>query len=248
MTAFTIYPAIDLRRGRVVRLEYGDPDRQTVFSDDPVVVAQNWIAQGATWLHVVNLDGAFAEAGRDNWDNLPRLAALGAAVQFGGGLRQMADVDRALDLGASRVILGTAAAEQPALVARAVERYGAHRIVAGLDARDGQIKIRGWRSQAAFSALELARRMADLGLRTAVHTDIGRDGVLTGVNVAASAELARSSGLEVIASGGAAALDDVRRAVALASEGLGGLIIGRALYDGRIDLAQAIAIANGQAQ
>jgi phosphoribosylformimino-5-aminoimidazole carboxamide ribotide isomerase len=243
VTSFTIYPAIDLRHGRVVRLEYGDPERQTVFSDDPIVVAEDWVAQGATWLHVVNLDGAFEEAGRSNWDYLPGLAALGARVQFGGGLRHMADIDRALELGAARVILGTAAVENPDLLARAVERHGPDCIVAGLDARDGQIKIRGWSSDAALSALDLARKMAGLGLRTAIHTDIGRDGVLTGVNAAASAGLARGSGLQVIASAGAASLDDVRMAKALATDGLCGLVIGRALYDGRIDLAQAITIA-----
>jgi phosphoribosylformimino-5-aminoimidazole carboxamide ribotide isomerase len=167
-------------------------------------------------------------------------------LQFGGGLRRMADVDRALDLGATRVILGTAAAENPQLVAQALERHGPERIVAGLDARDGQIKIRGWRDDAALSAMDLARQMAGLGLRTAIHTDISRDGVLTGVNAAASAALARGSGLEVIASGGVASLDDVRRAKALAGDGLSGLIIGRALYDGRIDLAQALAIAEEQ--
>lgn len=243
MTNFTIYPAIDLRHGRVVRLEYGDPRRQTVFSDDPIVVAQGWIAQGATWLHVVNLDGAFEEAGRDNWGHLPGLAALGARVQFGGGLRRMADVDRALDLGATRVILGTAAVENPDLVAQAVGRHGPDRIVAGLDAREGRIKIRGWRDDAALNALDLARQMAGLGLQTAIHTDIGRDGVLTGVNAAASARLARDSGLEVIASGGAASLDDVRTAQALARDGLCGLVVGRALYDGRIELARAITLA-----
>jgi phosphoribosylformimino-5-aminoimidazole carboxamide ribotide isomerase len=243
MTTLTIYPAIDLRNGRVVRLEYGDPRRQTVFSDDPMLVAQRWIAHGASWLHVVNLDGAFEETGRDNWELLSRLTSLQVRVQFGGGLRRMADVERALELGATRVILGTAAVENPDLVAQALVRHGADRIVAGLDARDGQIKIRGWRNDGALSALDLARQMAGLGLRTAIHTDISRDGVLTGVNAAASAALARGSGLAVIASGGVASLDDVRQAMALVGDGVSGLIIGRALYDGRIDLAQALAIA-----
>jgi len=243
MTSFTIYPAIDLRYGRVVRLEYGDPERQTVFSDDPIVVARSWIEQGAEWLHVVNLDGAFEEAGRENWDLLPQLAKLGTKVQFGGGLRAMEDVERALDAGASRVILGTAAVKKPALVEETIRRYGPERVAVGLDARDGQIKIRGWRSDAALSVLDLARQMAALGLQTAIHTDIGRDGVLTGVNAAASADLARVSGLEVIASGGVASLEDIRGAKALARDGVSGVITGRALYDGRIDLAQAIAVA-----
>jgi phosphoribosylformimino-5-aminoimidazole carboxamide ribotide isomerase len=244
MTTFTIYPAIDLRHGRVVRLEYGDPKRQTVFSDDPVVVARSWIDQGATWLHVVNLDGAFDEAGRQNWELLPQLATLGAKLQFGGGLRQMEDIERALDAGVSRLILGTAAVKSPALVAQTVERYGPGLVAAGLDAKGGQIKIRGWRSDTARSALDLARQMAGLGLRTAIHTDIARDGVLTGVNAAASAALARHSGLDVIASGGVASPEDVRQTKTMMGDGVCGVIIGRALYDGRVDLAQAIAIAN----
>jgi phosphoribosylformimino-5-aminoimidazole carboxamide ribotide isomerase len=248
MKDFTIYPAIDLREGKVVRLEFGDPERQTVFSDDPLVVAQGWIDQGAAWLHIVNLDGAFDESGKDNWGMLPRLAALGASVQFGGGLRQMADVDRALALGVDRVILGTAAVEDPDLLAQCVTRYGPGSIVAGLDARQGQVQIRGWRSDAALSALALAQQMAGLGLRLALHTDIGRDGVLTGLNAAASAELARASGLQVIASGGVASLDDIRRAKALSAGGLCGVVIGRALYDGRIQLAQALAIGEGATQ
>jgi phosphoribosylformimino-5-aminoimidazole carboxamide ribotide isomerase len=244
MTPFTIYPAIDLRHGRVVRLEYGDPDRQTVFSDDPLIVAGTWIEHGATWLHVVNLDGAFEEAGSKNWQLLPRLVTLGAKVQFGGGLRDMDTIKRALGMGVSRVILGTAAVKNPDLVPQTIAQFGPEQVAAGLDARDGQIKIRGWRSDAAQSALELANQMADMGLRTAIHTDISRDGVLTGVNAAASANLARSSGLEVIASGGAASLEDVHRAKSALMDGVVGLIIGRALYDGRIDLARAVAVAN----
>ena len=243
MKTFTIYSAIDLHHGQVVRLLHGDPNRQTVFSDDPVTMARAWIDQGAEWLHVVNLDGAFEEIGRENWDLLPGLAKLGANVQFGGGLRTMADVERALECGVARVILGTAAVNRPNLVVEAIEQFGPNQVVVALDASDGQVKIRGWRSDAAQSALELARQMAKLGLRTAIHTDIGRDGVLTGVNGTASADLARRTGLAVIASGGVASLDDVRRAKALMSEGLSGLIIGRALYDGRISLSQALALA-----
>ncbi|MGD2078211.1 MAG: 1-(5-phosphoribosyl)-5-[(5-phosphoribosylamino)methylideneamino]imidazole-4-carboxamide isomerase [Chloroflexota bacterium] len=243
MTKFTIYPAIDLRNGRVVRLEHGDPERQTVFSDDPVVVAQSWIDQGAQWLHVVNLDGAFEEGGSANWDLLPDVVLLDAKIQFGGGLRHIEDVGRALDLGVDRVILGTAAVQNPDLVVQAIRRYGPQRVAVGLDAKDGQIRIRGWRSDTALGTLHLARQMASLGVRMAVHTDIDRDGVLTGVNAVASAELARSSGLNVIASGGVASLDDVRRSKALSDDGVAGLIIGRALYDGRVDLGQAISIA-----
>lgn len=246
MMAFTVYPAIDLRRGRVVRLEYGDPDRQTIFSDDPVEMAKQWSDQGAEWLHVVNLDGAFEESGQQNWQYLPRMTRIGPSVQFGGGLRAMEDVKRALDMGASRVVLGTAAVKNPQLVEDSIRHFGVERVAVGLDAREGRIRIRGWRNDASWSALDLAQHMAQIGLQTAIHTDIGRDGVLTGVNAAASADLARSSGLKVIASGGVASLEDVRLAKTMQAEGLTGVIVGRALYDGRIDLPQAVGIAKGQ--
>lgn len=243
MTSFTIYPAIDLRHGRVVRLEQGDPRRQTSFHDDPLFVAQSWIAQGARWLHVINLDGAFEQAGRENWEILPELTRLKAKIQFGGGLRTGGDIERAFTLGVTRVILGTAAVEDPQLVAAAIRRYGAQRVTVALDARAGQINVRGWQSQSTLSLLDLARQLLPLGLRTVIHTDIGRDGLLTGLNVSASAELARQTGLEVIASGGLATLDDIRRAKNQADPRLAGVIIGRAIYDGRVDLSQAIALA-----
>ena len=238
---FTVYPAIDLRRGRVVRLEQGDPERQTTFGRDPVAVAARWLEAGATWLHVVNLDGAFAEGGEANWDLLPRLAESGALIQFGGGIRSPADMERAFASGVARVILGTVAIEQPELVAQAVAAYGPERVVVGIDARDGRVKTRGWQAEGGISAVALAQRMAGRGVTTAIHTDISRDGVLTGVNAAASATLAQKSGLRVIASGGVASLADVRAAAAYANQGVAGVITGRALYEGRLDLAEAIA-------
>lgn len=237
---FTIFPAIDLRDGRVVRLKYGDPHQQTVFADNPVTAAQRWIAAGGTWLHVVNLDGAFDEKGAANWHVLPQLTQLGVNVQFGGGVRTLTDVERALTAGATRVILGTAAVENSQIVAEAMAQFGRDTIVVGLDARDGIAKTRGWQTSSGLHVHDLGRQMAELGVRTVIHTDIGRDGVLTGVNWQASQALAQASGLEVIASGGVASLEDIR--ACLAAERISGVITGRAIYDGRLDLAKALEL------
>lgn len=242
---FDIYPAIDLRRGRVVRLQWGDPDRETAYGDDPSAVARRWLAAGARWLHVVNLDGAFAETGGDNWAALAQITALEAQVQFGGGLRTMADVARAFDAGVTRIVLGTAALDTPELAAEAVARFRAARVAVGIDARDGLVRTRGWQTITAVTPVDLARTMAAAGIRTAIYTDISRDGVLGGVNVADTAALAAASGLSVIASGGVRSLADVAALQARASEGIGGVIIGRALYEGQVDLAAALTIAAG---
>lgn len=239
---FTIFPAIDLRNGRVVRLQYGDPNQQTVFSDDPVAMAEKWLAAGAEWLHVVNLDGAFDEAGAANWAMLPHLTALPVQVQFGGGVRTLDDIERVIEAGAARVILGTTAIEKPALLGQAVAHFGAKRIVVGIDARDGRVQTRGWLQDTAVTPIDLGRRARALGVKTAVYTDINRDGVLTGVNAAATAELAQATGLGVIASGGVAALADVQRCVDLADKGVVGVILGRAIYDGRVNLQEAIVL------
>ena len=237
---FVIYPAIDLRNGRVVRLQHGDPNRQTTFSDDPVAMAQKWVAAGATWLHVVNLDGAFAEAGTANWQILPQLTQQGAKVQFGGGVRSLADVERVLGMGVARVILGTVAIEQPEMVAEAIAQFGADKIAVGIDARDGVVKTRGWLQETGTSPIELGRMMQATGVQTIIYTDISRDGVLAGVNVANTVELAQETGLRVIASGGVASLQDVERTLAVVDKGVVGVITGRALYDGRLDLHEAI--------
>ncbi len=269
----TIFPAIDLRRGQVVRLRQGDAAAQTVYGDDPAAVAKQWAGQGARWLHVVNLDGALTprpsllcagegEAGEsliprppflcagegetDGAFNLRRLAEIRAAVdvpiQFGGGLRTADDVATALRLGATRVVLGTAAVRRPQVVADAIARFGAAQIVVGIDARDGWVATHGWQETSALDVLTVARRMAGLGVLRVVFTDIARDGMLTGVNVAASAELARASGLRVIASGGVASLDDIRALAAHVSDGVEGVIVGQALYTGAVDLAKALEV------
>lgn len=242
-----VFPAIDLRRGRCVRLRQGRAEAETVYDDDPAAVARRWVEQGAAWLHVVNLDGAFGEGTRRL--NLQRLSEIReavpkAAIQFGGGVRSLADVETALGLGATRVVLGTAAVENPALVAEAVARFGAERIVAGIDARDGRVATHGWREASDTTATALGRAMRRRGVVRAVYTDIARDGMLTGVNVAATAALARATGLRVIASGGVArlkAVDDMARL--RAEPGIEGVIVGQALYTGALSLPEALRLA-----
>jgi len=241
-----VYPAIDMRGGRCVRLRQGDFAAETVFADDPADAARRWVDEGAAWLHVVNLDGALGEVGADS----PNLAALErilrvvpAPVQFGGGVRSLGDVARLLGLGVARVILGTVAVRQPEVVAEAVAQHGAERVAVGIDARDGRVTVQGWTEAAETTAPELAARMAALGVRHAIYTDVGRDGMLVGVNVEGTVGLARASGLQVIASGGVASLDDVRALKAREDEGIAGVIIGMALYRGAIRLPEALAVA-----
>lgn len=251
-----VFPAIDLRCGRCVRLQQGRVEAETVYDDDPAAVARRWVAQGAEWLHVVNLDGALGELHNTQPAsappvNLRRLAEIRQAVpktpiQFGGGLRSLADVETALRLGAMRVVLGTAAVQNPALVAEAVKRFGATRIVAGIDARDGQVATHGWRQMAGTTAATLGREMRQQGVCRAVYTDIMRDGMLSGVNVEATAALARETGLLAIASGGVAALEDVVRLKEQAHAGIEGVVIGQALYTGTVSLAEALQAARGE--
>jgi phosphoribosylformimino-5-aminoimidazole carboxamide ribotide isomerase len=243
-----LFPAIDLRRGRCVRLRQGDPEMETVYGDDPAAVARHWVAEGATWLHVVNLDGALEDA-QAAAANLRALGAIlqsvGVPVQFGGGLRTLDDLARALDMGVARVILGTAAVRDQALVSAAVARFGSGRIVAGIDARDGLVAIRGWRETTGVRATELGRELRSLGIERAVYTDIRRDGMLAGPNLAAIAALPDETGLRVIASGGIAHLEDLQALRAL-GEAIEGAIIGQALYTGALNLRAALAQAGGQ--
>ena len=240
LSKFTIFPAIDLRNGRVVRLEQGDPDRETVFGTDPAKMARRWLRAGAEWLHVVNLDGAFDEAGAANWAALPALTQLGAKVQFGGGIRTMDDISRALDLNVTRVILGTVAIENPVLVGEAIDQFGKDKIAVGIDARNGRVKTRGWMKDTAVNPVDLGKAMKERGVKTIVYTDIGRDGVLGGVDVQATVQLSQVTGLQVIASGGVASIEDIRRCRDQAEHGLVGVITGRAIYDGRLDLEEAL--------
>jgi phosphoribosylformimino-5-aminoimidazole carboxamide ribotide isomerase len=244
-----VFPAIDLRRGRCVRLRQGRAEDETVYDEDPAAAASRWVARGAEWLHVVNLDGAFGETAGDAGRpiNLQRLVEIQAAVagtpiQFGGGIRSLADVDTALKLGATRAIVGTVAVQKPDLVAEAVARFGAERIVVGIDARDGQVATHGWLGTSDTTAIALGREMRSRGVVRVVYTDIARDGMLTGVNLEATAALARETGLQVIASGGVASLEDVARLQA--QDGVEGVIIGQALYTGAVSLADAIRAAH----
>ena len=240
-----VYPAIDLRGGKVVRLEEGDPARQTTYSSDPLAVAQKWRQAGAAWLHVINLDGAFGEAS-DNLALLPELAALGLHVQFGGGIRSLADAERALATGASRVVLGTLAAEDPDAMREAIRRFGPDAVAAALDARGQRVATHGWQTASEWTPAELGKRFAGMGAVHALYTDISRDGNLRGVNVTATAALARETGLAVIASGGVASLADVA-ALRAADAPIAGVIIGRALYTGAVALADALDTAgNGE--
>ena len=238
-----IYPAIDLRGGRCVRLQQGDFARETVYADDPVEAAGRWAAEGAAWLHVVNLDGALGRSGEANLAALARIRrAVDLPIQFGGGLRSVEDVDRVLGLGVARVILGTVAIREPEVVREALARYGAERIAVGIDARDGRVAIAGWVDVSEVEAVDLGRRMAALGVQRVVYTDVARDGMLTGPNVPATAALARETGLRVIASGGVSSLDDLEQLAAHAADGIDGVIVGMALYEGRLTLPEALAL------
>jgi phosphoribosylformimino-5-aminoimidazole carboxamide ribotide isomerase len=237
MTDFIVYPAIDLRGGKVVRLAQGDLARQTIYSDDPAATARRWLDAGAKWLHVVNLDGSFGEAGVANAYALEQIVATGAQVQLGGGMRSLADIERVIALGVARAIIGTAAVENPELVPAALARFGQQRIGAGIDARDGRVRVRGWVEDTGIDTITLGAQMRAAGVELAVFTDVGRDGIGTGVNVEATVALAQATGLQVIASGGVAAAADVHR---VRDAGLAGVIIGRALYEGQIDLREVL--------
>ncbi|GAB4542237.1 MAG: 1-(5-phosphoribosyl)-5-[(5-phosphoribosylamino) methylideneamino]imidazole-4-carboxamide isomerase [Anaerolineae bacterium] len=241
-----IYPAIDLRNGRCVRLVQGDPQAETVVSPDPVATARRWESLGAEWLHVVNLDGAFGErsqAGKNAEALAAILEATDVPVQFGGGLRTLADLEAALSLGVTRVIIGTAAITHPSLVQEALARFGAERIALAIDARQGYVATHGWQQRTDITAIELALQMKAWGITRVIYTDIARDGTLRGVNAPACAALAAESGLAVIASGGVASLEDVRRVKEVEATGVDGLIIGKALYAGQVELPAALEVA-----
>ena len=237
MAPFVIFPAIDLRHGTVVRLKEGDPARQTAYSPDPALTARRWLSAGAAWLHVVNLDGAFGEGDSANRAALLAILreaqAAGARVQFGGGLRSHEALAEVLELGVSRAVFGTLAVENPAVVQAAIRQFGAERVGASLDGRDGLVQVRGWQDGSARPVLASAVELAAAGLRWLVFTDIRRDGLQTGINLAATRELAEQAGLNVVASGGAASAADARAAQAA---GCAGIILGRAIYEGAIDL------------
>jgi phosphoribosylformimino-5-aminoimidazole carboxamide ribotide isomerase len=236
-----LFPAIDLKAGQVVRLYRGAPQQATVYGSDPAAQAEAFAAAGFRWLHLVDLDGAFAGRPANAAAVEAVLRRVSLPVQLGGGIRDLATIERWLALGVRRVILGTAAVRDPALVRTACKAHPG-RIVVGVDARDGKVAVEGWAATSELTALELAQRFADAGVAALLFTDVGRDGALTGVNVEATAALARDSGLPVIASGGVAGLEDLRRLKAVAEQGIEGVVVGRALYEGRLEAAAALAL------
>ena len=239
---FTIYPAIDLRHGKVVRLEQGRADAQTTYGEDASAVALDFVQQGAKWLHVVNLDGAFGEAG----ENLAVLrdvcGAVDAPVEFGGGLRTEGDVERAFAAGVARVILGTIALRNSELVRDLANKYG-DKVVVGIDARDGKVAVEGWVETSEVAANNLAQRMVDAGISRFIYTDIARDGMLVGPDLEGAKQLGET-GANVIASGGVGDLSHVKAAAAIQSN-IDGLIIGKALYEGRFTVREALETAKG---
>ena len=236
-----LFPAIDLKNGEVVRLEQGDMTRATIFHRDPAEQARLFAAQGFKYLHIVDLDGAFA--GRPmNATAVERvLAAAKIPVQLGGGIRDRATIDAWLRKGVTRVIVGTAAVRDPALVKDAAKSFPG-RVAVGLDARRGKVAVEGWAKSSELSALEIARRFEDAGVGAIVYTDIARDGMLKGLNLEATIALADAVSIPVIASGGLASLDDVRALMTPRAQKLAGAIVGRALYDGRLDAAEALKL------
>ncbi|HXS42114.1 MAG TPA: 1-(5-phosphoribosyl)-5-[(5-phosphoribosylamino)methylideneamino]imidazole-4-carboxamide isomerase [Stellaceae bacterium] len=237
-----LYPAIDLKEGRCVRLVRGAMSEATVFNDDPAAQARLFAAAGCRWLHVVDLDGAFAGAPRNRASIEAILAAVAIPVQLGGGIRDLATLEAWLGKGVERAILGTAALRNPALVKEACRLFPG-RVAVGIDARGGRVAVEGWAETSDITALDLALRFEDAGVAAIIFTDIERDGMMQGGNIEQTAALARRLETPVIASGGISTLAELRMLKAHEDDGVAGAILGRALYDGRIDLAAALAIA-----
>lgn len=239
-----LYPAIDLKNGECVRLKQGDMAQATVFNSDPAAQAKAWQAAGFRYLHLVDLDGAFAGKPANAQAVQAIRAAIDLPIQLGGGIRDEATIERWLEAGIARVILGTVAVRDPELVRRAARRWPG-RVVVGIDARSGRVAVEGWAEASDLDAIDLARKFTDAGVAAIVYTDIDRDGLLKGVNVAATAAMARAVPIPVIASGGLAGIEDIRALKAEIANGakIDGAILGRALYDGRIDPQEALRAA-----
>jgi len=239
-----IFPAIDLRGGKCVRLIQGDFDKETVYSDDPQATARRWQACGAKFLHVVDLDGARAGSPQ-NLDAIQKiLDAVDIPIEVGGGIRTLDDMAKLLSLGVRRVILGSVAVENPALVSEAVKRFG-DKIVVGIDAKGGFVATHGWEKSSGVAASDFAKKIVAAGVKTIIYTDISKDGMLSGVNAAAFEELAKSSGAQIVASGGVKSIEDIRALKAVEASGIVGVIVGKAIYTGSLDLAAAVALAEG---
>lgn len=239
-----IYPAIDIRGGKAVRLYKGDFAQETVFGE-PAEMAKKWEAAGGEFLHLVDLDGA--RAGKSmNLDVVKDIiAAVNIPVELGGGIRTMENIDEVLAAGVQRVILGSVAAKNPALVKEACAKYD-DRVVVGIDAKDGIVAVDGWEVSGDVEVTVLAKEMAKAGVKTIIYTDISRDGTLEGVNVEATAQLARESGIKIVASGGVKSIDDVKALLPYEKEGIEGVIVGKSIYMGTLDLTEAVKVAKGE--
>lgn len=241
---FTIYPAIDMRRGRVVRLVQGRAENEIIYGDDPAATARHWQSQGAAWLHVVNLDGAFGDPDNQNAAALNHiLSAVTLPVQFGGGLRDLDAMQRAFDLGVARIILGTVAVEHPPLVAAAIQKFSADRIIVAVESRNGVLATRGWTGESNLNAIAFGKQLRAQGVTRALVTDITRDGMLQGIDALAMADFAQATQLDVIAAGGVATLKDIDNLAQQSANGVSGVNIGQALYTAKFTLPQALARA-----
>ena len=236
-----VIPAIDLKEGKCVRLEQGLMERDTVFCDNPAEQAMEWERQGAELLHIVDLDGAFAGAPKNRGAIEAIVKALTIPTQLGGGIRDIPTIEAYLSLGIGRVILGTAAQRNPALVEEACRLFPG-RVVVGIDAKDGMVAVQGWAEVTGVTAIELARKFEGFGVAAIIYTDISRDGMMQGPNIAATRELAESITIPVIASGGVSSLADIENLLDIESSGVAGVVTGKAIYTGAIKLADAVAL------
>lgn len=241
-----IFPAIDIRGGQCVRLVKGDFAQETVFSQRPEIMAKKWEDEGGQYLHLVDLDGARAGQSR-NLDVVEMiLKTVNIPVELGGGIRTMDNIKRVLEMGVTRVILGSIAVKDPELVKTACKEYGSQRIVVGIDAKDGIVAVDGWGVSGEVKATELAKRMADGGVKHIIYTDISRDGTLEGVNAKATAEIAKVSGVKVVASGGVSSIDDIKLLKEYEQDGIEGVIVGKSIYTGALSLPEALRVAKGE--
>lgn len=239
--SISIIPAIDLKGGRCVRLTQGRQDSVTVYDGDPIEIARSYQTNGARMIHIVDLDAAFSNPNSRNRQVLREIiAGITIPLQFGGGLRNLEDVVQAIELGVARVVIGTLAVEAPAILDQALRLFGADRIAVGIDARNGQVLTHGWEKEGKLAALELAQKVASMGIERIIYTDVARDGMLTGINVEHTCAIARESGLKVTASGGISSLADIKRLKDASECGIDSVIVGKALYEGRFSLKEAI--------
>jgi phosphoribosylformimino-5-aminoimidazole carboxamide ribotide isomerase len=236
-----VLPAIDLKDGQCVRLEQGLMEKDTVYSDDPAAMARHWQDEGGEFLHLVDLDGAFAGVPKNREAIEAIVAAVDIPTELGGGIRDLETIEAYLKLGVSRVILGTVAKENPELVAEACRRFPGQ-IVVGIDAKNGLVAVRGWAEVTEKKAIDMAREMEVFGVTAIIYTDIARDGMMQGPNLEATAALAEAISIPVIASGGVSSLDDIRNLLQIEASGIEGVITGKAIYDGALNLREAVAL------